>query len=135
MILSYDIYGHQLVEVFLEHGQTDMQEQVVISLSSQVVELDCHPSGHSVIVKCIKTSSDQHQLVLIENIYKEDTAVVRLARDQYGHMVVLTMLEVSRHKQIHNTLRTAILVKQEEVAGTEFGREVIKTMRTKYRVR
>ena len=39
MILSYDIYGHQLVEVFLEHGQTDMQEQVVISLSSQVVEL------------------------------------------------------------------------------------------------
>jgi hypothetical protein len=34
--LSYDKYGHQLVEVFLEHGQTDVQEQVVISLSSQV---------------------------------------------------------------------------------------------------
>jgi hypothetical protein len=65
-------------------------------LHSQVVELACKPSGHSVIVKCIKTSSDQHQLVLIENICKEDTAMVRLARDQYGHMVVLTMLEVSR---------------------------------------
>jgi hypothetical protein len=48
---------------------------------------------------------------------------------------VLTMLEVSRQKQIHYTLRTAILVRQEEVAGTEFGREVIKTMRTKYRAR
>ena len=60
---------------------------------------------------------------------------MRLARDQYGQMVVLTMLEVSRYNQIHNTLRTAILVKQEEVAGTEFGREVIKTMRTKYRAR
>ena len=83
-----------------------------------------------VIVKCIKTSSDQHQLVLIENICKEDTAMVRLARDQYGHMVVLTMLEVSRH--IHNTLRTAILVRQVEVAGTEFGREVIKIMKTNY---
>ena len=103
---------------------------MVISLSSQVVELACHPSGHSVIVKCIKTSSDQHQLVLLENICKEDTAMVRLARDQYGHMGVLTMLEVSRH--IHNTLRTAILVRQVEVAGTEFGREVIKIMKTKY---
>ena len=60
---------------------------------------------------------------------------MRLARDQYGQMVVLTMLEVSRYNQIHNTLRTAILVSQEEVAGTEFGREVIKTMRTKYRAR
>ena len=56
--------------------------------------------------------------------------MVRLARDQYGHLVVLTMLEVSRH--IHNTLRTAILVRQVEVAGTEFGREVIKIMKTKY---
>ena len=61
--------------------------------------------------------------------------MVRLAGDQYGYMVVLTMLVMSRHKQIHNTLRIAILVKQEEVAGTEFGREVIKTMRTKYRAR
>ena len=41
--------------------------------------------------------------------------MVRLARDQYGHMVVLTMLEVFRHKQNHNTLRTAILVRQVEV--------------------
>ena len=44
--LSYDKYGHQLVELFLKHGQTDVQEEVVISLSSQVVELDCHPCGH-----------------------------------------------------------------------------------------
>ena len=29
--LSYDKYSHQLLEVFLEHGQTDIQEQVVIS--------------------------------------------------------------------------------------------------------
>ena len=74
---------------------------MVISLSSQVVELACHPSGHSVIVKCIKTSSDQHQPVLLENICKEDTAMVRLARGQYGHMGVLTMLEVSRHIHKH----------------------------------
>ena len=114
--------------MFLEHGQTDVQEQVVISLSSQVVEHDCHPSGHLVIVKCIKISSDQHLLVHIENICKETTAMVRLARDQYGHMVVLTML--FRTKQNHNTLRTAILVRQ--VAGTEFGREVIKIMKTMY---
>ena len=40
--LYYYKYGHQLVEVFLEHGQTDLQEQVVISLSIQVVELACH---------------------------------------------------------------------------------------------
>ena len=115
-----------------------MQEQVVISLSSQVVELACHPSGHSVIVKCVKSSSDQHQLVFMEKICKTggnkaDTPVVRLARDQFGHMVVLAMLEVSQHKQIHNTLRTAILVKQEEIAGTEFGRKVIQIMRTEYR--
>jgi hypothetical protein len=57
--------------------------------------------------------------------------MVRLARDQYGHMVVLTMLEMFRHKQIHNTLRTAILVRQVEVAGTEFGRKLIKNMKTK----
>ena len=37
--LSYDKNGYQLMEVFLEHGHTDVQEQVVISLSSQVVEL------------------------------------------------------------------------------------------------
>ena len=37
--LSYDKNGYQLIEVFLEHGHTDVQEQVVISLSSQVVEL------------------------------------------------------------------------------------------------
>ena len=111
----------------LEHGLTDMQEQVV--------ELARHPSGHSVVMNCIKTSSDQHQIVQMENIFKKDTAMVRLAKDQYGYMVVLTMLEVStsRHKQFHKTLRTAILVGQEEVAGTEFGREVIKIMRTKYR--
>ena len=54
-----------------------------------MVELACMDT---VIVKCIKTSSDQHQLVLIENICKEDTVMVRMARDQYGHMVVLTML-------------------------------------------
>ena len=42
------------------------------------------------------------------------------------------MLEASRHKQIHNTLRTAILVRQVEVAGTEFGRKLIKIMKTKY---
>ena len=42
-------------------------------------------------------------------------------------------MEVSRHMKIHNTLRTVILVRQEEVAGTEFGRQVIKIMRTKYR--
>jgi hypothetical protein len=127
--LSYDKNGYQLMEMFLEHGQTDVQEQAVISLSSQVVEFACHPSEHSVIVKCIKTSSEQPQLVLIEIICKEDTAMVRLARDQYRHMVVLTMLEVSRHKQIHNT---AILVRQVEVSGTEFGMEVIKIMKTKY---
>ena len=56
--LSYCKYGHLSVEVFLEHGQSDVQEQVVISLSSQVEELSCHPSGHTVIVKCIKISSD-----------------------------------------------------------------------------
>ena len=84
----------------------------------------------TVVMNCIKTSSDQHQIVQMENIFKKDTAMVRLAKDQYGYMVVLTMLEVSRHKQFHKTLRTAILVRQEEVAGTEFGREVIKTMRT-----
>lgn len=133
--LSYNRYGHQLVEVILGNGQTVVQEQVVISMAGQVEELACHPSVHSVMVKCIKTSSDQHQHVFIENICKKDTAVVRLTRDQYGHMVVLTMLEVSRHKQIHSTLRTAILVRQEEVAGIEFGREVIKIMRTKYRAR
>ena len=109
----------------LEHGLTDVQEQVV--------ELARHPSGHSVVMNCIKTSSDQHQIVQMENIFTKDTAMVRLAKDQYGYMVVLTMLEVTRHKQFHKTLRTAILVRQEEVAGTEFGREVIKIMRTKYR--
>ena len=103
-------------------------------MAGQVEELACHPSEHSVMVKCIKTSSDQHQHVFIENICKKDTAVVRLTRDQYGHMVVLTMLKVSRHKQIHSTLRTPILVRQEEVA-IEFGREVIKIMKTKYRAR
>ena len=51
--LYYYKYGHQLVEVFLEHGQTDVQEQVVISLSNQVVELATQVD--SVIVKCIKT--------------------------------------------------------------------------------
>ena len=87
----------------------------------------------TVVMNCNKTSSNQYQIVLLENICKKDTAMVRLAKDQYGYMVVLTMLEVSRHKQFHKTLRTAILVRQEEVAGTEFGREVIKIMRTKYR--
>ena len=51
--LSYYKYLHQLVEVFLERGKTDIQEQVVISLSSQVVELAYHPSG---IVNCIKSA-------------------------------------------------------------------------------
>ena len=66
---------HQLVEVFLEHDQTYIQEKVVISLSSQVVERACHLSVHYVIVKCIKISSDQHQLVLIENICMKHKAM------------------------------------------------------------
>ena len=132
--LSYDKFGHQLVRVFLKHGQADVQEQVVISLSSQVVDLSCHPHGHSVIVSCIKNSSDQQQIVLMEIICNmANTPMVRLAKDQYGHKVVLAMLEVSRHRQILNTLRSAVLVKQEEVMGTDFGREVVTTMRTKYR--
>ena len=104
-------------------------------MAGKVEELACHPSVHSVMVKYVKTSSDKHQHFFIESICKKNTAVVRLTRDQYGHMVVLTMLKVSRHKQIRSTLRTAILVRQEEVAGIEFGREVIKIMRTKSRVR
>ena len=63
----------------------------------------------TVVMNCIKTSSDQHQLVLIENICKEDTAMVRLAYDQYGHMAVLTVLEVFRHMQIHNTFEDSWL--------------------------
>ena len=99
-------------------------------MQEQVLELARHLSGHSIVMNCIETSSDQHQIVQMENIFKKDTAIVRLAKDQYRYMGVLTMLEVSRPKHFHKTLRTAIFVRQEEVAGTEFGREVIKIMRS-----
>jgi hypothetical protein len=67
-IKKAEIMETLIILTFFRAFRERIPGQMVISLSSQVVELACQPSGHSVIVKCIKTSSDQHQLVLIENI-------------------------------------------------------------------
>ena len=136
--LASDKFCHLMVITFLEHGLTDIKEEVVIALSNKVVELSRDPYGHTVIVSCIKNTSDQEQLIIMENICKvsdnkADTHMVRLVGDKYGHKVVLLMLELSRYRQIHDTIRTAILVKQEEVMDTDYGRMVLDIMRTKFR--
>ena len=70
-------------------------------------------------VTCIENSSDQQQVVLMQIIYNmDDTPMVRLATDQYGHKVVKATLEGSSHKQTINTLGSAVLVKQEKVMET-----------------
>ena len=136
--LASDKFGHLLVVAFLEHGLTYMKEELVTALSNKVVELSCDPYGHIVIVSCIKNTTDHYQLVIMENICKvsdnrADTHMARLVGDKYGHKVVLVILELSRNRQIHDTIKTAILVKQEEVMGTDYGRVVLDVMRTKFR--
>jgi len=64
-----------------------------------------------------------------------DMVVIRLTKDRYGHLVVLAMLKVSRHKQVHNLLKASILCKQEDVVENEFVAKVLKSIKTEFHSR
>ena len=87
-----------------------VKDELIKSFQGKMAALPMDPVCSSVIVAAIKSGSTKQQAELIEEVctvsYKQaDMDVVKLITDRFGHQVVLVMLEVSRHKHIHNVLK------------------------------
>ena len=151
--LSCDKFGHHITIALLECVAEDVKEKLIKEFRGKIAELSVDPVCHSVIVACIKSGSAKQQSVIIEEVCtvssrQADMDLAKLLTDKYGHAVVLTMLEVSRHKQIHNVLKgmrrlslvlkitfiltASILCKQDEVTGNQFANEVYKAIKTEF---
>ena len=104
----------------------------------QIATLAVHEYCHLVLVTALEEATDHTQAVFIEEVCtvsskEADMAVMKLTGDKYGHVVVLAMLKVSRHKQVHNLLKASILCKQdEETEKNEYGARVVKAIKTEY---
>ena len=46
--------------------------------------------------------------------------------------MVLALLEVSRHKQVHNLLKASILCKQDELLENEFAAKIVKAIKLEF---
>ena len=96
-----------------------------------------HPVSHKVVVAAIIQGTVKQQAAFIEEVCtvtskKADMDVIKLSQDRYGHEVVIAMLNVSRHKQVHNILKASILCKQEESPVNEFAAKVVKAIKTEF---
>jgi len=105
----------------------------------QLGTLSMHPVCHAVIVTALEEGTDATQAAYIEEVCtvsnnQADMDVIRLTKDR-GHLVVLAMLKVSRHKQVHNLLKASILCKQEDVVENEFVAIVLKKIKTEFHSR
>ena len=87
-----------------------MKDELIKAFQGKIAQLSVDPVCHSVIVACIKAGTAKQQSAIIEEVCtvatkQADMDLAKLLTDKRGHEVVLAMLEVSRHKQIHNVLK------------------------------
>ena len=126
-----------MVVSLLETSPSDIQSRLISAFQGHLEELACHPVCHAVVVAAVQAASPGQQATLIEEVCtvsskKADMAVIGLAKDKYGHGVVLAMLKISQHRQVHNLLKASILCKQEELVGNEWASKVLKTIKTEF---
>ena len=138
--LSCNKFGHIVVSALLENTPPNIKTRLISVFSGHLASLSTHPVCYSVIVTALEEGTDTTQAAFIEEVCtvsssQADMAVIRLTKDRFGHLVVLAMLKVSRHKQVHNVLKASILCKQEEVVDNEFVAKVLKTIKTEFHSR
>merc|ERR1719228_2996120 len=107
--LSCNRFGHFVVSALLEHTSATDQSRLIAVFQGQLAELAVHPVCHKVLVTAVLVGSPSQQAALIEEVCtvppnQADMSVVDLTKDKFGHDVVLAMLKVSRHRQVHNLL-------------------------------
>ena len=108
--MSCDRFGHHITIALLESVPGVVKDELIKSFQGKIAGLSVDPVCSSVIVAAIKSGSTKQQAELIEEVCtvsskQADMDVVKLITDRFGHEVVLVMLEVSRHKHIHNVLK------------------------------
>ena len=135
--LACDRFGHFVVSALLEVVPPSIRKRLVGHLQGQVAELACHPVCCSVMVTAVQVAAPGQQAALIEEVCtvgsdQADMDIIRLTRDRHGHEVVLAMLKVSQHRQVHNLLKASILCKQDELVGSEWAAKVFKTIKTEF---
>ena len=110
--MSCDRFGHHITIALLESVPGAVKDELIKSFQGKMAALSVDPVCSSVIVAAIKSGSTKQQAELIEEVCtvsskQADMDVMKLINDRFGHQVVLVMLEVSRHKHIHNVLKGA----------------------------
>ena len=152
--LSCDRFGHHITIALLERAPHAVKDELIKSFKGKIAALSVNPVCYSVIVACIKSGSAKQQAELIEEVCtvstkQADMDVTKMIYDRFGHEVVLVMLEVSRHKHIHNVLKgiiikffttqnipvnisASVLCKHEEIQENEFAKKVYKSIKTEY---
>ena len=108
--MSSDRFGHHITIALLDSVPGAVKDYLIQSFQGEIARLSMDPVCSSVIVAAIKAGSTKQQANLIEEVCtvatrQADMDVARLVMDRFGHEVVLAMLEVSRHKHIHNVLK------------------------------
>ena len=108
--LSCDRFGHHITTALLECVSEDVKDELIKAFQGKIAQLSVDPVCHSVIAACIKAGTAKQQSAIIEEVCtvatkQADMDLAKLLTDKRGHEVVLAMLEVSRHKQIHNVLK------------------------------
>ena len=130
-------FGHSVVVVVMEVAPPATRELLVARFQGRVAELAVHPVCWAVVEAVLLAASSCQQAALIEEVctvttLQADMAVIGLAKDQYGHAIVLAMLQVSRHRQVHNLLKASLLCKQDDFRGNAWAARVLKTIKTEY---
>ena len=138
--LSCDKFGNIVVSALIQNTPPHIKARLITVFLGKLASLSMHPVCHSVIVTALEEANDTTQAAFIEEVCtvsnnQADMAVIRLTKNRFGHLVVLAMLKVSRHKQVHNLLKASILCKQEEVVDNEFVAKVLKTIKTEFHSR
>jgi len=138
--LACNKFGHFVVSALLQSSPASIKSRLINLFSGHISSLSTHQVCHAVIVTALEEGMDGTQAAFIEEVCtvstnQADMAVIKLTKDRYGHLVVLAMLKVSRHKQVHNLLKASILCKQEDVVENEFAAKVLKTIKTEFHSR
>merc|ERR1719186_1268090 len=134
-VKKYEYKGIRSVCVY--GSPSTIKSRLISHFYGQIGILSIHQVCHAVIVAAIQEGTDSTRANFIEEVCtvstsQADMAVIKLTKDRYGHLVVLAMLKVSRHKQVHNLLKASILCKQEDLGENEFASKVFKTIKTEF---
>jgi hypothetical protein len=135
--LACNKFGHFIVSALFESSPPTVKSRLINLFSGHIASLSTHHVCHAVIVTALEEGTDSMQAAFIEevctvSVNQADMAVIKLTKDRHGHLVVLAMLKVSRHKQVHNLLKASILCKQEDLVENEFAAKVLKTIKTEF---